>query len=109
MRQANQQKVTPLVRHWFSVISVGCREMRIEMLVLLSASVSSHALRNPSRKSLQLLCLQGGERNLQVLKSAKTAKAKRDHLFLSLDMQIATSMAPPQDGVLRMDEHPSDI
>jgi len=38
--------------------------------------------------------LREGERNLQVLQSAKTPDAKRNHLFLKQGMQTPRSMAP---------------
>src|SRR5258708_32215421 len=64
------------------------------MRVLSSASVWLNAIKNHSRESLQLLCMQRGQRDLQVLQSARMPNAKRNHLFFKQGMQTATSMAP---------------
>ena len=68
------------------------------MPVWLSVNVSSRAIRKHHRESLKLLSLEKGERNLQVLQSARKPNAKKNHLFFKQGMQRATSMAPLKMG-----------
>ena len=70
--------------------------MRTGMPVLSSVNAWVCAMKNHSRKSLKLF---GGERNLQVVPSAKMPKARvPSHLLEAQGMQMAPSMAPLRRG-----------
>jgi hypothetical protein len=73
--------------------------MLIAMPVSWSEAASFCAPKNPSKKSLRLPTdVEVEKRNLQVLFSPRTPKAKVGHLPTAPGMERATGMAPPRWG-----------